>query len=102
MSKTVKDVKLALLEMDPNENPPHETSVVLMSAAIVGAKERALVKFTGLSTARIREILHRGREQRLFTRDGKLRIEWADGGEDAGVAFYCDVLVLDGLMARAD
>lgn len=100
MTKTVATVKRALLKMDPNENPPHETSVVLMSAAIVGAKERALVKFTGLPRDRIRAILRRGREQRLFTRDGRLRIEWADGGDGSGIAFNCDVLVLDGLLAR--
>lgn len=99
--KTINVVKKALLKMDPKENPPHDTSVLLLSTAIVGAKEGALVKFTGIPRARVRELLHRGRDQRIFTRDGRIRAEWFDGGKNSGVAFYCDVLCLDGLLVRA-
>lgn len=96
---TVTTIKRELRKMD-NGNEPSDAAVILMSAAIVGARQTALQKFTGLPRSVVSKYLATGRANRLFTRDGKIRAEWGEGGSDSGIAFWMDVCVLEGWMAR--
>jgi len=97
----LKDFEKEVQRLDPKtapEEPAFKTGVLLLSALQVGPNVDRLAKFTGYSKTFIRERAKRCRENGIFI-GSKVACEWFDK-ECGGVAFWMDVLVAEGLMAK--
>ena len=98
MTLTISQVRKEVKKIEGA--PASEAGITLLSAAVVGARQKPLVDYTGLAGQTVAAYLRRGKANGIFTKDGKLAAEWADGGEGSGVAFCCDVATLEGWIKR--
>jgi len=97
---TLKDFEKEVQHLDPNttpEEPAFKTGVLLLSALHVGANINRLTKFTGYPKDFVRDRVKRCRENGIFV-GGEVVCGWFD--ENGGIAFWMDVLVADGLLAK--
>jgi hypothetical protein len=93
-----KEVK----RLDPQvnkEDDAFKTGVLLLASLQEGANIQRLAKFTGYDKGFIRERAARARKNGIFV-GGEVRCDWFDE-KAGGVAFWVDVLVAQGLLARS-
>ena len=100
---TIERVRAEVKRMDPNvdENSSEfRSAVILLSALVVGPRVREVATFTGY---KYRDVAERFRRLRAsgVVRQGQLSIQWFDE-DGGGIAFWLDVLVAEGMMARTD
>ena len=79
------------------ENETFKRDVIMLSSAVVGPIIRELIAFTGYDRAFVQETGRRCRDAGIWKR-GKVDAEWF--GENGGIAFCCDSLVVAGLLER--
>ena len=101
---TLEEIKKAVGKMNDDkkfhaDEPADQAGLVLLAAAVVGPKVRAIARFTGLPQKTVSQFVTRLRCNGIFTRN-KIRADWADPKE-GGIAFCCDVLVATGMLERA-
>lgn len=99
---TLKQVKAEVKKLDPqlSENDTSfTTAVILISGLVIGANADKVARFTGYRRSEVRDRATRLRENGVWQR-GKTCCEWFEK-ETGGIAFWMDVMVADGLMAKS-
>ena len=88
--------------LDPGiskDDDAFKTGVLLLAALQEGANMQRLAKFTGYDKSFIRVRVTRARDNGIFV-GGRVHCDWFDDKSGA-VAFWADVLVAQGLLARS-
>ena len=106
MSDKKKKVTLALInktvqESDPALTPDDDyfkTATLLLAIASLGVELSRLAAFTKLPEGFIKPRIQRLTKNGIWKR-GNLHVNWADE-ESGGIAFWMDVAVAEGLLAR--
>jgi hypothetical protein len=97
---TVQTIEDEIAKMDPalkRDSEAFKIAVILMSAAVVGPTQKALLAFTHYPRRLVAMVWSRARRQRIFVR-GKVCADWLD--KDGGMAFWLDVATVQGLLER--
>jgi hypothetical protein len=76
-----------------------KAGVLLLAALQEGANMQRLAKFTGYDKGFVRAHVKRARDNGIFV-GGRVHCDWFEE-EFGGVAFWVDVLVAQGLLARS-
>ena len=102
MKVTLRRIKSEVHKMDPaldETDDTFATAVLLLSAISVGQNVSDLEAFTKLPATfiepRAKNLLKAG-----IWKNGKTHAGWMDD-ETGGIAFWCDVLVAEGMIQRA-
>jgi len=100
---TLDDLKKEVKRLDPktsDENEPaFKTALILLSALVVGANQKNIAKFTKIPQKFIAERAKRLRANGIW-RGSKTNCDWFE--KSGGIAFWCDVLVAEGLIRRVN
>lgn len=99
---SLDEIKAALHELDPKlkeTDEAWEVGLFLLAGLQVGTSAERVATFTGLPSERVHGWARRARAQRIW-RGGKTACEWFDE-KSGGVAFWCDVSVVMGFLARS-
>lgn len=94
-------IKQVIREMDDRldeGDPTFKTAVVLLASSVVGPDEDKIIEMTGYDAEFVHERAVRLRENRVWQDDGKVHCQWMNP-EHGDTAFWCDVLVAEGLAA---
>ena len=100
---TFKEVEKILLKEDPNirgDSENFDAARFLLSSAFCGTGSKALQKFTGWSASEVNFWKGRAKRAGLFENGKVTGAEWQNE-KTGGIAFWCDVLVLRGMLKRA-
>lgn len=103
MAKKLKlqDFEKEVQHLDPKMTNPQEdsfrTAVLLLAALQETPNILKLTKFTGYPREFVRERVQRARKAKIFV-GAEVACEWFE--ENGGIAFWCDVLVVEGLLSR--
>lgn len=107
MSMSVEEVREAVVGLDPNLEPDSgafRIATAMLAAVVLGSHDvNRIAAFTGVPRKEVGEAFGRLRAQRVFRgtpNDPQFAVGWFDE-EDGGIAFWCDVLVAQGLLAKA-
>lgn len=101
-SVTLAETVALLKELDPKlteDDEAFRAGLVLLTAANVGANVRRVASFTGFPRREVSAYAARLRANGIW-KNGRIHVEWAEGGEGSGVAFWCDVNVACGIFQR--
>lgn len=102
MELTLGAIKREVRQMDPALRPgddEYRTAILLLAGLQLGTKNLgALATFTQLPVQYVRVRAKRLRAAGVWTEDGLTACQWFDEG--GGIAFWMDVCVAEGLMAR--
>jgi hypothetical protein len=100
---TVEQFEAEVARMDKNlkrSDPAFKSAVLLLASTQVGARVKALQDFTAYPRAFIEARAHNLLKSNVWTKDGCVRHSgWFDK-RDGGVAFWLDVAVAEGFIAR--
>jgi len=99
---TLKNFEEEVMKLDPKtgpDDPVFSTAVFMLAALQVGANADRVAKFCGYRRDYVRERARRLREAKVWV-GGKTNCEWFE--ENGGIAFWCDVLVAEGLLDRSN
>lgn len=97
-----KFIEAEVQKLDPNLNKSDETfkiACILLSGLEIGADPVAIAKFLDLSIKYVKKYEKNLRKNKIW-QGKKTACEWFD--KDGGVAFWCDVLVAQGLVERVE
>ena len=98
---TLDELKQTIHELDPELKETDDyfkSALVLLTALYVGPRVVAVSKFTGLPRQFVRERAARLRDSKVWVK-GATQGEWRDP-DNGGIAFWMDVAVAEGLLAR--
>ena len=106
-SEQVKAITLSYLEqqvrrLDPSltrDDRAFETALILLASAVEGPSIERIAYLTNIPRSRVAERGRRLRKNRVWS-GNRVVANWFDK-ESGGIAFWLDVLVADGFMARA-
>ena len=99
----LKEVEATVKELDGNLEPDSDTfksAVLMLVVAKMGDNADAIIRFTKFPRPFVSKRLQRMREQGIL-KDGLVSSDWFDE-EHGGIAFWCDVAVVEGLLRRVD
>ncbi len=103
MIVTIDTIRKEVARLDPKldvESDGYKAAVVLLSSLQVGPNIKRTAKFAQYPRAKVARFSRNLRKSGVW-RGGKLYVEWFEE-KNGGIAFWMDVCVAEGLMARID
>ena len=91
-----------LRKMDPQLDMNDEAAkaaLVMLAATQIGQSQTKLAKATGVHRTLVAKFAHNLKKSGIW-KNGQTHANWCDKKE-GGIAFWCDVLVAQGMMQRA-
>lgn len=98
---TLAYIKRDIKRLDPTLKPSdtvYKTALILLSALVVGANAKRVAGFAKLPLDLVKEKEKQIRKNKIWL-GSKTQCEWFDE-ENGGVAFWADVLAVEGLLKR--
>jgi len=100
---TITELKKEIRRLDPKlktTDPAFTTAVILMASAIVGADARAISKYSAIPLSEVTKRSKNFRKQKVWVGEKVRHSGWFDK-ETGGIAFWLDVAIGQGYLARS-
>lgn len=100
---TIKDNEIIeqITQLDSKlepDDPNYAAAAFLLASLKVGPVQYKIAHLLGMPTRQVSLFAHQARRNGIW-KGGQIHAEWFS--ENGGIAFWCDVLVLTGMMSRA-
>ena len=99
----LEEIEKMVKKIDPKietTDEGYKPAVVLLSAVFIGADAKKVAAFTKLPLKLIQKFEKNLRESKVWV-GNKTFCDW-ENEEDGGIAFWCDVLVAQGMIKRVE